>query len=137
MTSQLSLLHFCKSAKDASAQKGERRNEGCTALTNKGWLHDVPVSNSKLFLRELRWMNNILEALEERAERRKKQWVLRQVYRIVAQLEANRSCGAGRDEIIAAAEMCGISRQEAEKALETLHAQGDIFECRRRHHKTL
>jgi len=157
VTSQLSLLQFSKTGNDSSPSaklrvtaaldtKAEQGYEGRTTAFGPGNYLDDTSGYRREYLRELRWISNLLEALEERAvrhpelrsgqQRKRREKALKQVHRIVAQLEATRSCGAGRDEILAAAEICGISRKEAEKALETLHAQGDVFECRKGHYKT-
>jgi len=146
VTSQLSLFHFSKTGDDSSPStklrvtapdtKAERGYEGRTTACGPGNYLDDTSGYRRGYLRELRWISNLLEALEERSERKRREKALRQVHRIVAQLEETRSCGASRDEILAAAEVSGISREDAEKALEALRAQGDIFECRQGHYKT-
>ncbi len=137
VTSQLSLLQFSKTGNDAALDtKAERGYEGRTTACGPGNYLDDTSGYPIGYLRELRWISNLLEALKERSERKRREKTLKQVYRIVAQLETNRSDGAGRDEILAAAEVSGISREEAKKALEALRAQGDIFECKRGYYKT-
>ena len=137
MTSQLTLLHFSRTDNEAALdtkaeQEYEERTTACGTGNHLGDTSGYPTG----YLRELRWVSNLLEALEERAERKRREKTLKRVHIIVARLEATRPDGASRDEILAAAEVSGISRKEAEKALEALLAQGDIFECRKGRYKT-